>query len=219
SNSLGAAISGQGEYMASEVIVEVLPPDGTIVPSGDWQFRETPYEPDPNLTRQQADLLPFDDLLTCVKKSGTKAVALGKVHIMCHEALIARFKEAQTHDENGQFLPRGVTLPKAFAAIGLNYETERKRYQRWVKATKTPKLPAPQRPTSVGQFVENADGKEFVFIGKELGKAKIIPLGGSPDDATTVPTISLVRRPVKKIKFNDLVLCTDDGKLYRYTDN
>src|SRR5262249_5721620 len=53
----------------------------------------------------------------------------------------------------------------------------------------------------------------------EPGRAKIMPLGGSPDDVTTMPTNSLKRRPVKKIKFNDLVQCTDDGKLYRYTDS
>jgi hypothetical protein len=207
--------------MATEIIIpEVLPPvPDNDVRDGDWKFTETSYELDPNITLEQLDLLPLNDQLTSYKKTRTKALVNTKLLIMCFEALRARFKEEQPRDESGQFRPVGVTLEKAFKAIGLVYETEYKRYQRWVTAAKTPKLPAPKRPSSAGEFVENADGEEFVFVGNEPGKAKIVPLGGSLDEATTVPFNSLVRRRIKKVKLNDLILCTDNQKLYRCTDS
>jgi hypothetical protein len=202
------------------IIPEVLPPSGTLSPER-WQFVETTYVPHNDVTKDEADELRFNDLLTGLKKQRKQTEAEIKAFLVYYDALIARYKEEQPRGEDGQFTASTrPTLPEAFNAIGLKYEAERKRHQRYLLAAKTPKLRDPKPPSfEEGDFIEYA-GEEFVFIGNsEPGKAEIVPLGRRLDDAITVPTDSLARRPVKRVEWNDLVLCIDDNKMYRYTDN
>jgi hypothetical protein len=110
--------------------------------------------------------------------------------------------------------------------MGLNYETEKKRYQRWVQAGKTPKLlhdpklPSfPQGTIVKDKTLPAGASPEFTVVGdpNKAGEPELVPEGGDLTDAVRVPATWLVRVRFKKVATNDLILCDDNKKVYRYT--
>lgn len=199
--------------------VTVLPPSGTDVPSGSWEFVETAYEPHTNVTTEQVAKLNDNDLLTGLKKQRKRTQEELDAFVVFFEGTVQRFGQEQPRDAVGQF-QRGVkpALPEAFKAIGLNYETERKRKQRYIAARNTRVRLLPSPPSiREWRIVKDTNAAEYVVVAKSRpGEVEVVPTGGELDDATTVATTLLTQVPVKKLEPNDLLLCADNGKQYRY---
>jgi len=167
---------------------------------------------------EEVTKLSDDDLLTGLKKQHSKTKQEIEAYLIYFDETVRRFSAAQPRSEGGQFEHKDQpTLPEAFDAIGRNYETERKRASRYrnAKNTRLRRLNPPS--FDEGEIVKDVNFAECVFISEpKAGKAEIAPVGGRLDDVTTVPANSLVRVRVKRIELNDLILCADDDKQYRY---
>jgi hypothetical protein len=211
-----AAETRRADYDAHLKSLEPKPPSGTFVPNGG--FVETDYEPHAGVTKEELARLSPNDLWTAIRKQRRKTREEMSTYLLYFDEAVRRWKVTQERTDAGQFAPKDQpTLPEAFKAIGRNYEAERKKAQRYLSelnGRRTRKSPSFEE----GDFVQNGDGDEFVFIGQpKPGEAEIVPLGGNLADAQIVPMASVTRRVPVKVKWNDLILCTDDNKLYRCT--
>ena len=197
--------------------ITIIPPSGTVVPNG-FVFVETAYEPHVTVTQEEVVNLSDSDLLTGLKKQRKRTQEELDAFVVFFDETVGRFKDVQQRGADGQFQP-GVkpTLPEAFAAIGLHYETERKRKQRYLTAKNTKLRLRGQLKLKEGDIVEDA-ATEYCVLSKptKSGQVEIAPTGGTVDDAVTLPIKSLAKTPVKTIELNDLILCVDTGKQYRY---
>ena len=91
-----------------------------------------------------------------------------------------RHRQARLRGADGQFQSSGrPTLKEALDAIGLNYETARKRKQRYLAVLNT-QLRLLKPPTlDDGEVAMTADYGEVVVVGESKpGKVEIVPLGG-----------------------------------------
>jgi len=211
-----AAEARRADYDAHLKSLEPKPPSGTLVPNGG--FVETDYEPHAGVTKEELARLSPNDLWTAIRKQRRKTREEMTTYLLYFDEAVRRWKVTQERTDAGQFAPKyQPTLPEAFKAIGRNYEAERKKARRYLNELngrpRTRKSPSFEE----GDFVQNGDGDEFVFIGEpKPGEAEIVPLGGNLADAQIVPMASVTRRVPVKVKWNDLILCIDDNKLYRY---
>ena len=203
---------------------EVLPPSGADVPNG---FVETDYEPRPDVTPDDVAKLPDNDLLTGLKKQYRRTRQEMEVYLVYYDEAVRRFDVEQTRSDGGQFERKDKPLVKAFEAIGRHWETERKRAWRYRNALKTRLQLSESGGPTAGQrkfqewdFVEDANSGEQIVVGKsKLGHVEVVPVGGTLEDAKVVPTSSLTRVPVTTIAPNQLILCDDNGKRYKYVGN
>jgi len=194
------------------------PPSGTNVPSG-FAFVETAYEPNGDVTKQEVAKLSDNDFLTGLKKQRKRSFGEMHAYIIFLDEATARFSDEQPRAEGGQFQRGSIpTLPEAFAAVGLNYETERKRKQRYLAAmnvrlaTQTPPQLAEGDTVKLKDDTKNA---EYVVMNlhESAPKVDIAPKGNEDGETLTVLAESLkkVTTPVKKVKKGDLILCEDTG--------
>ncbi len=210
------------ESVTAMTPTEILPPSGTLGTSGDFSFVETDYEPHPDVTPDEVAKLPNNDLLTGLKKQYRRTRQEIEVYLVYFEEAVRRFGVEQPRSDGGQFERKDKPLTKAFDAIGRHYETERKRAWRYRNALKTRvRLPGSVRPRwNEWDFVEDANSGEQIVVGTpKVGHVEIVPIGGNLEDAKVVSTRSLSRVPVKAIALNQLILCDDNGKRYRYVGN
>jgi hypothetical protein len=131
------AVASPSESVAANLqpsSIAIIPPSGTVVPNG-FVFVETTYEPNPYVSPQEVAALSDNALLTGLKKQRKRTQEELDAFVVFFDEALARFSDEQPRTAGGQF-QRGdkPTLPEAFAAIGLNYETERKRKQRYLAA-------------------------------------------------------------------------------------
>lgn len=203
--------------------ITIIPPSGTSVPSG-FVFVETTYEPRPNITADEVVRLSDNDLLTGLKKQHKRTQEEMDAFLLFFDEALARFSDEQPRTAGGQF-QRGnkPTLPEAFAAIGLNYETERKRKQRYLAAMSVRfKMPKPLQLTE-GDRVKPKDGAgdaeyTVVNVHQSAPKVDIVPKGDDSGKVITLPTDSLkkINPPIRKVRVGDLLLCDDNGTEYQY---
>jgi hypothetical protein len=193
-------------------------PSGALVPTGDW-FVETSYEPPENVTEEEVANLPDNDLLTGLKKQHRKTQRDLDAFLVFYDEAVRRFKEEQPRLEDGQFSckDKARTLPEAFKAIGLNYETERKRQQRYLAAKNSWRTKSAKPPRyKEGTTVKDANSDEYVVLDQAGSQVDVVPEGHTLEESLTLPVNSLVRVPVKKISLKDLLYCEDNRKYYRY---
>ena len=206
--------------------ITIIPPSGTLVPSG-FMFVETTYEPRQNVTPDEVAGLSDNDLLTGLKKQRNRTQDELDAFVLFFDEAVVRFSDEQPRAASGQFQRSDKpTLPEAFAAIGLNYETERKRKQRYLAAMRV--RFAMQKPLqlSEGDTVKPKDGAgdtEYMVVNvhKSAPKVDVVPKGSASGNAVTFATESLkrVKPTIKKVKVGDLILCEDKGAEYTYEGN
>ena len=222
-----AAMGAPTESVTAIARTEVIPPSGTLGTSGDFQFVETDYEPRPDVTPDEVAKLPDNDLLTGLKKQYRRTRQEMEVYLVYFDEAVRRFAVEQPRSDGGQFERKDQPLVKAFEAIDRHYETERKRAWRYRNALKTRLRLSESGVPTAGQrkyhewdFVQDANSGEQIVVGNpKVNHVEIVPVGGTLEDAKVVPTSSLSRVPVKTITLNQLILCDDNGKRYRYAGN
>ena len=206
--------------------ITIIPPSGTLVPSG-FVFLETSYEPHQDVTPEEVASLSDNDLLTGLKKQRKRTQEELDAFVVFFEEAVARYSDEQPRTASGQFQRSyKPTLPEAFAAIGLNYETERKRKQRYLAAMSVRFTMPKSLQLAEGDTVKLKDkGSDteytVVNVHGSAPKVDVVPKGTANGKATTVPTDSLkkVKPSVKKIKAGDLIVCDDNGTEYKYEGN
>ncbi len=200
--------------------IAIIPPPGTLVPSG-FVFVETIYEPDVNVTEEEVAKLSDNDLLTGLKKQRKRTQAAMDAFIVFYDEVVARYSEVQPRTDKGQFQRCDKpTLSEAFAAIGLRYETERKRRQRYLSAINV-RIAAPRPPQlCAGDPIQTRDTGTKGEVGKvheTAPKADVIFEGAQY--AVTVPTSSLKKIPARKINYGDVFIDVVSGAQYRYVND
>jgi hypothetical protein len=187
--------------------ITIIPPSGTLVPSG-FVFVETSYEPNQDVTREDVASLSDNDLLTGLKKQRKRTQEELDAFVVFFEEAVARYSDEQPRAASGKFLRSDKpTLPEAFAAIGLNYETERKRKQRYLAAMSVRfTMPKPLQ-LAEGDTVKLKDKESdaeytVVNVHGSAPKVDVVSKGSANGKTTTVSTDSLkkVKPSVKKIK-------------------
>jgi len=144
--------------------------------------------------------------------------------LLFFDEALARFSDEQPRSAGGQFQRSDKpTLPEAFAAIGLNYETERKRKQRYLDAMRVRFTIAKPLRLTEGDTVKpkhEGDDAEYTVVNvhESAPKVDVVPKGGGSGKVITLPTDSLkkVKLAIRKIKVGDLLLCDDNGAEYQY---
>lgn len=203
-----------------EPVFAIIPPPGTVVPSG-FVFIETIYEPDVNVTEEEVAKLSDNDLLTGLKKQRKRTQAELDAFIMLYDEVVARYSEVQSRTDGGQFQHRDKpTLPEAFAAIGLSYETERKRRQRYLAATNVRFATPKPRQLAAGDPIQTRDTGtkgEVEKVHETAPKADVLFEGAQ--FAVTVPTASLKKIPVRKMEYGNLFIDAASGAQYRYVSD
>ena len=203
--------------------VTIIPPSGTLVPSG-FVFVETNYEPNPDVSPEEVAALSDNDLLTGLKKQRKRTQEELDAFIVFFDAAVERYSDEQPRTASGKFLRSDKpTLPEAFAAIGLSYETERKRKQRYLAAMRVRfAMPKPLL-LAEGDIVKQKDeagSPEYtvVSVHQSAPKVDVMRSGDTSGKVTTLPSDSLkkVTPPIRKVKAGDLIICEDNGAEYRY---
>src|SRR5947209_2304726 len=100
---------------------EVIPPSGTRGTSGDLPFVGPDYEPRPDVTPDDVAKLPYNDLLTGLKKQGRRTRQEMEVYLVYFDEVIRRFAVEQPRSDGGQFERKNQPLVKAFEAIERHY--------------------------------------------------------------------------------------------------
>ena len=204
--------------------ITIIPPSGTLVPSG-FVFVETSYEPNQDVTPEEVASLSDNDLLTGLKKQRKRTQEQLDAFVVFFDEVVARYSDEQTRTATGQFqCSDRPTLPEAFAAIGLNYETERKRKQRYLAAMRVRFTMAKPLQLAEGDTVKpkhEGDDAEYTVVNvhESAPKVDVVPKGHDSGKVITLPTDSLkkVKPLIKKIKVGDLLLCDDNGAEYQYS--
>jgi hypothetical protein len=156
--------------------------------------------------------LSDNDLLTGLKKQRKRTQEELDAFVVFFEEAVARYSDEQPRTASGQFQRSyEPTLPEAFAAIGLNYETERKRKQRYLAAMSlrfTMPKPLQLAEGDTVKLKDKGSDAEYTVVNVHgsAPKVDVVPKGSGNGKATTVPTDSLkkVKPSVKKIKVGDL---------------
>lgn len=211
-------------------------PVPTLVGGGktiSFKFTETADEPSVHVTAEEAARLEDNSLLTCLKKQYRKTNDDREAFLVYYEETVRRFARPRLRDANGHFVSDGKpTLPEAFAAIGLSFEAEQKRSERYKKKLKelaelaTPALT--EEPESLQEF---SNGEEVYFpgcentttyyvVGKDI-KANTYDLISSDgkEEKKKVPPQQLtpaVRQPVHKLKEGDRYVDTATKREFVY---
>jgi hypothetical protein len=203
--------------------ITIIPPSGTLVPSG-FVFVETSYEPNQDVTSEEVTSLSDNDLLTGLKKQHKRTQEQLDAFVVFFDEVVARYSDEQPRTATGEFqCGDRPTLPEAFAAISLNYETERKRKQRYLAAMSVRfTVPKPLQ-LAEGDTVKLKDGSDsteyaVVNLHRSVPKADVVSKGSVSGKVITFPTDSLkkVKPLVRKVKVGDLILCGDNGAEYQY---
>lgn len=206
--------------------ITIMPPSGTLVPIG-FMFVETTYEPRQNVTPDEIAGLSDNDLLTGLKKQRNRTHEELDAFVIFFDEAVVRFSDEQPRTASGHFeRSNQPTLPEAFAAIGLNYETERKRKQRYLAAMRVRfAMPKPLQ-LSEGDTVKPKDGSgdaeyTVVNVHQSAPKVDVVPKGSASVNSVTFATESLkrVKPTIKKVRVGELILCQDKGAEYKYEGN
>ena len=203
--------------------ITIIPPSGTLVPSG-FVFLETSYEPHQDVTPEEVASLSDNDLLTGLKKQRKRTQEELDAFVVFFEEAVARYSDEQPRTASGQFQRSyKPTLPEAFAAIGLNYETERKRKQRYLAAMSvrfTMPKPLQLAEGDTVKLKDKGSDAEYTVVNVHgsAPKVDVVPKGDGNGETITLPTDSLkkVKPPIKKVKVGDLIVCDDNGTEYQY---
>ena len=209
-----------GKYTPANVAVAAIEPVGTTVPTG-FVFVETNYEPDVNITRQGVVSLSDNDLLTGLKKQQKRTQAELDAFVVFYDEVVKRYSDVQLRTESGQFQPSDrPTLPEAFVAIGLSYEAERKRKQRYLAASDVRLATQKALQLTAGDAIQSKSNGlkgEVEKVHETAAKADIVFEGAK--EAVTVPIAALKKVPARKVKDGDLVIDAITGAEYVYAGN
>jgi hypothetical protein len=202
---------------SSDAEIETFPPLGPIVPSS-FVFSETDYEPRVDVTEDEVANLSDNDLLTGLKKQQKRTQAELDAFIVFYNQAVARYSEVQLRTEGGQFRRSNrPTLPEAFAAIGLNYETERKRKQRYLAARNVRFGTQKTLQLTAGDIIQSKSSGlkgEVEKVHEKAPKADVVFEGAQK--TVTVPIMALKKVTVRKVTCGDLLIDAVTGSEYRY---
>jgi len=214
-------------------------PAPTLVGGGKtakFTFTETAEEPSVHVTAEQAARLADNSLLTCLKKQHRTTTAEREALLIYFTETVRRFARPRLRDANGKFVSDGrPTLQEAFAAIGLSFEAEQKRAERYRKQLKElAQLNAAALPEGAKESKRFLLGEEVYFPGVEssgvfyvVGKDEksntyaLLSGDGKEEKQKMSPEIlALVERPAAhKLKEDDRYKDAKTGREFVYDGN
>jgi hypothetical protein len=147
-------------------------PPPTFVGSGKaakFTFTETADEPSVHVTAEEAAHLEDNSLLTCLKKQHRKTIEEREAFLVYFAETVRRFSRPRLRDGDGKFVSDGKpTLPEAFTAIGLSFDAEQKRSERYRKQLRElAELAAPVLTDGSEESPNFSLGEEVSFAGAD----------------------------------------------------
>jgi hypothetical protein len=163
-----------------------------------FTFTETADEPSVHVTAEEAARLEDNSLLTCLKKQHRKTNEEREAFLVYFAETVRRFSRPRLRDANGKFVSDGKpTLPEAFAAIGLSFEAEQKRSERYRKQLKElAELAAPALTEGSEESLEFSVGEEVYLRG--AGSATTYYVVGKDEKSNTCYLLSSDGKEEKK---------------------
>jgi hypothetical protein len=190
-----------------ETSLAITPPP-TFVGSGktaNFTFTETADEPNVHVTAEGAARLEDNSLLTCLKKQHRKTIEEREAFLVYFAETVRRFSRLRLRDANGKFVSDGkLTLPEAFAAIGLSFEAEQKRSERYKKQLKElAELAAPALTDGSKESPKFSLGEEAYYAGAD-SSATFYVVGRDGKSGTYHLLSSDGNQELKKVSPEDL---------------
>jgi hypothetical protein len=159
-----------------------------------------------HVTAEEAVRLADNSLLTCLKKQHRKTIEEREAFLVYFAETMRRFSRPRLRDANGKFVSDGKpTVPEAFAAIGLSFEAEQKRSERYRKQLKElAELAAPSLTEGSEESPEFSLGEEVCF--RRAGSATTHYVVGKDEKSNTYDLLSSDGKEEKKVSPEELAL-------------